>query len=420
MDDNKKKIKLLIIGIIMNLGGTEKSFLSFASQLDYDRYDVDLLLARKEGALLEEIPPQIHVIELPDSQYADMFLMSGQNAARTLWNCFVRRNPLIGFEILPYFLKILFAPSKRSHTATRLWCRLLRHFSVLNKEYDVAAAYWGDRTMFYMIDKVKAGKKIAWLHFEYGNPPRDDALYLKYFSRCDQVVTVSEKVNQSLKQHFPTVAEKCVTIENINDPRLIWDRALKGESFPDAKFTGKRILTIARISEQKGLDFVVGALKKLREDGYNIRWYVVGGGDEDDVKRLKAMAVDEGVADMLILLGPTQNPYGYMRDCDIYAQPSRYEGKPITVEEAKMMFRPIVASNYVSASEQLCGDEPHGGSISIGRYGVITEIGVDGTYLGVRRLLDDEDLCDSLTMELSRGHFGNETEIEKFYRMAES
>lgn len=403
------KKKLLIIGIIMNCGGTEKSFLSFANCLDYTRYDVDLLLVKRTGELYGSIPKEINVIEMPDSQYADMFMLSGKNAVKTIWNCFCKKNPLMLFGILPYFVNIIFNPKKRSDIANRLWCRLLQKFSVLEGEYDIAAAYWGDRTMFYMVDKVKAKKKIAWLHFEYGNPPRDDMLYHNYFKQCDNVVTVSEKINETLVSKFPDLSDRFITIQNINNPKHIWNMALQDESFPDQWFTGKRLLTIARISKQKGLDLAVEALKLLCKEEINVRWYIIGGGDKEDIDYIKAKAVEEEVAHMFILLGTKQNPYPFMRDCDIYVQPSRYEGKPITVEEAKIMYKPIVATDYLSASEQL----------DFGELGIITDIDSKAIYGGIRQLLDDDTLRDRFTMRLSERDFGNAEEIEKFYKISE-
>lgn len=404
------KKKLLIVGIIMNCAGTEKSFLSFASCLDYSRYDVDLLLVKRTGKLYDSIPKEINVIELPDREYADMFLLSGKNSVKTIWNCFCKKNPFILLEVLPYFVNIILNPKKRADIATRLWCRLLQKFVVLEHEYDIAVAYWGDRTMFYMVDKVKAKKKIAWLHFDYGNPPRDDELYRGYFKQCDNVVTVSKKINETLTTKFPEITDRFITIENINNPKHIWNLALQGESFPDRSFTGKRLLTIARISEQKGLDLAIEALKYMCKDELNVRWYIIGGGDKGEIDLIKSKAVEEGVAHMLILLGTKQNPYPFLRDCDIYVQPSRYEGKPITVEEAKIMYKPIVATNYVSASEQL----------DFGELGIITDINGKAIYGGIRRLLDDTALRDGFTMRLSKCNFGNSEEIEKFYKIAEN
>ncbi|MCI8387772.1 MAG: glycosyltransferase [Clostridiales bacterium] len=400
------KTKLLIVGITMNCAGTEKSFLSFLSCLDFERFDVTLLLAKREGLLLDQLPKQVKVVIM--EKYGDLFLLSGRNAARTLFNCFVKENPLTLFEIFPYFIgSALTRGAKRASIAYRMWVHFMQKMPEIKDEYDVAVAYWGDRTMFYMCDKVKAKKKIAWLHFDYSNPPRDDELYGEYFNRCDKVVTVSKLVDESLKNKLPNTASRCVMMENITNPRQIWDLALRGETFPDLHFHGKRILTIGRIGDQKGLDMVIPVLKRLRKENYNVRWYVLGDGEEEYKQQLSMALVDAGVADMMLFLGTTTNPYTYMRDCDIYAQPSRHEGKPIAVEEAKIMYKPILATKYLSAPEQLDN----------GRLGVLCDISSDGIYNGIKKLLDNPVMCDHFTETLSHCKFGNSSEIEKFYDM---
>ena len=400
------KIKMLVVGIIMNCAGTEKSFLSWLSCLDFDRFDVTLLLAKREGLLLDQIPPQVHVQIM--EKYGDMFLLSGRNAAKTLADCFVRENPLALFEIFPWFMRTFFTRgAKRSSEATKMWLHFMEKMPAVKEPYDVAVAYWGDRTMFYMCDKVNAKKKLAWLHFDYANPPRDDEIYRSYFEKCDKVVTVSKLVDESLKSKLPEIADRCVMMENITNPKQIWDLGLVGDTFPDKHFTGKRILTIGRIGEQKGLDMVVPVLKRLREENFDVRWYVLGDGDEEYRKYLAGLLRDNGVADMMIFLGTTTNPYSYLRDCDIYAQPSRHEGKPISVEEAKIMYKPILATHYLSAPEQLEG----------GELGVICDISPEGIYNGIKRLLTDEALCDTLSVKLSKRKFGNASEMEKFYGM---
>lgn len=402
------KIKTLIVGITMNCAGTEKSFLSFLSCLDFDRFDVTLLLAKREGLLLDQLPKEVKVILI--EKYGDLFLLSGKNAAKTLTNCFVRENPLTLFEIFPYFVgSALTRGARRASIATKMWLHFMQKIPAVRGEYDLAIAYWGDRTMFYMCDKVKAKKKIAWLHFDYANPPRDDDIYRAYFSRCDKVVTVSEPIHRSLCDKLPDIAPRCVMIENITNPKQIWDLALRGESYPDHHFHGKRILTIGRIGEQKGLDLVIPVLKRLRDEGRDVRWYVLGDGEPEYKEWLSGQLVDAGVADMMLFLGTTTNPYSYLRDCDIYAQPSRHEGKPIAVEEAKIMYKPILATNYLSAAEQLDG----------GRLGVICGISSDGIYDGLIKLLDSPALCDKFTETLAHMKFGNSEEIEKFYKIAE-
>ena len=403
-----KKTKMLVVGITMNCAGTEKSFLSFLSCLDFRRYDVTLLLAKREGLLLDQLPTEVKIEVM--EKYGDMFLLSGKNAVKTLFDCFVKKNPLTLFEIFPYFIKTLFTKGeKRSSTATKMWIRFMNKMPEIKEEYDLAVAYWGDRTMFYMCDKVKAKKKLAWLHFDYANPRRDDSIYLDYFKKCDKIVTVSRLVDESLKATLPDIADRTVMMENITNPKQIWDLALIGETFPDTHYRGKRVLTVGRISDQKGLDLAIPALRRLREDGIDMRWYVLGDGEEDYKQYIANLLLENGVADMMIFLGTTQNPYSYLRDCDIYAQPSRHEGKPIAVEEAKIMYKPILASHYLSAPEQL----------ENGNLGVICDIDSDSIYEGIKTLLTDEALCDRLSETLKSKKFGNAEEIEKFYSMAE-
>ncbi len=401
-----EKVKLLVVGITMNCAGTEKSFLSFLSCLDFDRFDITLLLAKREGLLLDQLPAQVKIVTM--EKYGELFLLSGKNAAKTLASCFVKENPLTLFEIFPYFVRILFSKGlKRSSAATRMWIHFMHKMPALQEEYDAAVAYWGDRTMFYMCDKVKAKKKITWLHFDYANPPRDDSVYLEYFEKCDKIVTVSDLVDRSLREKLPQIADRCVMMENIMNPKQIWDQALRGETFPDQHFRGKRILTIGRIAEQKGYDLAIPALKRLRDEGYDVRWYILGDGDPEYKTMLSQMLLDAGVADQMLFLGTTTNPYAYMRDCDIYAQPSRHEGKPIAVEEAKILYKPILAARYLSAPEQL----------EDGVLGLLCEIDSDSIYEGLRRLLDSDALCGQYSKALAARSFGNAGEIEKFYRM---
>ena len=406
MDKTKKRI--LFVGIGMYLGGTEKAFLSLARNIDYTLYDVDLLLAKREGPLLDEIPKEINIFELPE--FGDMFLLSSKNTYKTIWNSIIKKHPASAFLIFSYFIRLLFSKTQRQSIATRMWIDLMRRYApeFENVFYDAAIAFWGDRAMFYTADKVKnSGRFITWLHFDYGNPKRDDSIYLPYFEKCEHIVTVSESVDAALKKALPAVSSRCVAMENLIDSANIRTLALKGESFPDTAYKGLRILSVCRLSEQKGVDFIPPVLNRLRKEGYDIRWYVIGDGEKEYKLKLVEDALRLGVADIFFLLGAKDNPYGYMRDADIFALPSRFEGRPITVEEAKIMMRPIVVSRYVSAEDQLNG----------GEYGVITDIGEEGLYTGLKRLLDSPELRDSLTLSLSKHDFGTCDKIKEFYNL---
>ena len=394
MNDKKR---ILFVGIGMYRGGTERAFLSLAKAISYEKIEADLLLAKKEGPLLSEIPDQITVYEMPE--FGDMFLLSAKNSYGMIWKHVIKKHPLSLFTVIPYFARLIFNRKKRQSVATNMWIDLMRRYAPEfdNGHYDAVVSFWGDRAMFYAGDKVRnADKHITWLHFDYGNPPRDNKIYLPYYEKCSKVVTVSPSVDEALKKAIPEISDKCVSMENIIDSKAIRTLALKGESFPDMNFDGIRIISVCRLMPQKGVDLIPGVLKKLRENGYNVKWYVIGDGEEEYKLQLAESALKLGVADIFLLLGAKDNPYGYLRDADIFALTSRFEGRPITVEEAKIMMRPILVTNYVSAEEQLNG----------GKYGVIVPISEDGIYQGIKRLIDDEKYRDMFTETLSKTDFG--------------
>jgi len=400
------KKKLLFIGITMNCAGTERSFLSLVNNIDKEKYDIDLLLAKREGKFLDLLPKEVNVSEMPEC--GEMFTLTGKNAPGAIFKCFVKKNPLLIFKVLPYALKMAVIRKKRSIIAMRLWCSFLKYMPEFDaSEYDSVISYWGDKTMFYMVDRVKAKNKITWLHFDYSYPERDDELYGKYFSACDKVVTVSHTLCESLAEKFPNISDKCTVIENIVDPKLIRDLALRGDEFPDGHFSGTRILSVGRMTHQKGFDKIAPVLAGLRSEGYNVRWYIVGDGEERDSLINSAMAA--GVPDVFLFLGSTDNPYSYMRDCDLFVLPSRYEGKPITVEEAKILYKPIIVTNYLSAEEQL--DD--------GKLGMICGMEPEDIYRAVKTLLDDNERKDAYSRALADKKLGNTEEIQKFYKILE-
>ncbi len=374
------KKKILIIGITMAAAGSEKSFLSFARHaIDYNKYEVDLLLAKKTGDFLSSVPKEITVLEM--GKEGEFFLINHENASRIIAKHYLLPNPFRAFFLFPHMIKRKTAKTsaQKDFASNRVWCELLKTMPNLKKEYDAALAYWGDHTMFYMCDKVKAKKKIAWLHFDYAEPPREDALYLHYFSQCDRVITVSKKIEQSLKDALPQIAEKVMTIENLIDAEEICRLAEEPCDFED-DFQGIRLLTIGRICHQKGYDMAIPALARLIADGYLIKWYILGDGDAKEKEYLKNIIAKYHMDEHISFLGIKKNPYPYIKNSNLYLQPSRHEGKPIAVEEAKVLKKPIFLTDFSSASEQLenyfCG--------------AIREISENGIYEGIKFLLSKD------------------------------
>ncbi|MBQ9746849.1 MAG: glycosyltransferase [Clostridia bacterium] len=368
------KKKMLIIGITMNAAGTERSFLSFVEKIDYNKYEVELLLAKREGAFLPLVPPQIKVTEM--GELSEVFAITKGNAFSVIKKLFICKNPFFAFRLLPDIIKMKKGEPERTYAANRIWLRLMAKMPPHAGEYDVALAYWGDHTMFYMVDKVNAKKKITWLHFDYDEPPREDAVYEPYFRKCDKIVTVSKEIEVSLTRRFPHLGGKTETIENFINEREIREKAKEPCDYRDG-FAGKAVLSVGRLCEQKGFDLAIPAVARLHSEGENIHYYIIGEGDAEYTAFLRARIVEAGAENCVTLLPRTDNPYKFMARCDVYLQPSRHEGKPITVEEAKVLGKPLCVTNYKSAREQVEGIEN----------AVVCEISEAGIYEGIKEIL---------------------------------
>lgn len=383
------KKRMLIIGIRMNAAGTEKSFLSFSKYIDYEKYDVELLLASKTGEFLKFVPPQIKITTM--GKWGWIFDITKDNAVSLITKNVIKKNPFFAFSLVPYIIKMKRGGVSRLYAANRLWVKLMKKMPIREEEYDIALAYWGDHTMFYMVDKVNAKKKISWLHFDYDEPPREDALYLPYFEKNDKIVTVSNEIKNSVIKKFPSLESKTVVIENVIDEDDIKRKAKEETDFV-GDFDGIKILSIGRLCEQKGFDLAIPAVARLFREGENVRYYIIGEGSGEYKQKLLDTARENGAEDCVRFLPQTDNPYKYMARCDIYLQPSRHEGKPISVEEAKVLCLPICVTEYKSAREQL-GD---------GSLGFICEISEEGIYNGLKTLLSDKDKREGYKSALSK------------------
>ncbi len=375
-------IKLLIIGIRMDRGGTEKALLSFLNGLPPSMVHVDLLLAIQDGPLLEEIPPYVHL--LPPMKNGILFSWSRQNALSVYRqlsfrgkNTFFSRHADLVYQTMRGV----------NGAGDRLFATLMNEACLLFSEeypertYDAALAFSGDRTMFYLCDKVCCHTKIAWLHFDYRFPRRDDILYESYFRQCRGILSVSNACSDLLKHQFPHLADRFITFYNSIPLDNIVSLSQECISFPDSSFQGFRVLSVMRICYQKGVDRIPFILKRCLEAGWPLRWYIVGDGHPKEIRKLYRMAVRCGVQDQLILLGGLQNPYPLMKACDLFVLPSRFEGMPITVEEAKLLAAPILCTNYLSAKEQL----------ENGRLGMICEESVDAITSSIQFLLKNAE-----------------------------
>ncbi|SEO67840.1 Glycosyltransferase involved in cell wall bisynthesis [Paenibacillus sophorae] len=391
------KKKLLFVMNSLVCGGAEKSLISLLQSIDYSRCDVDLLLFKHEGLFMNKIPDQVRLLDAPPRyKYFDMSIK------KALKNCLAEGKPGLAYARI----RAGFLFKKESHPARReqlLWKYSSKSLPQLSAEYDAAIGYMENSPIRYVVDKVvKARKKIGFIHNDYDklgmNPDLDD----KYFSQLDCIATVSEECVQILKDRFPAYKEKIALMHNIVSPSAI--TKMSSDESPIQKQEQTTIVSVGRLNYQKGFNMAVEACDLLVREGYDIRWYIIGEGEERG--SLERLIQEKGLQDILILTGLRENPYPYIKQCDIYVQTSLFEGRCLTITEAKILHKPIVSTDFEVIFDQLTD----------GYNGLIVGRDAHSIYSGVKKLIDDQELRERFIGNLGHEEMGTEDEVHKLYQ----
>ena len=391
------KKQLLFIIPSLNSGGAEKSLISLLSLFDNDKYDVDLLLFRREGLFLEKVPNEVRLVgDVSDYEAFDAGCVSSVKY-------FLFKGKFItALNRLRYARA--FSQSDAYTRDKKLWSFLKKVLPKLDKRYDCAVGYLEGNASLYAVECADADKKICFFHNDFKKLGLDETLCREIFGKADSIVTVSAECKKSLDAIFGEFTDKIHIIENIISPKLIRSEAECTDVY-DKLSDETVILTVGRCSPQKGIDIAVRAAAELKERGLPFKWYHIGAGELFDETAELVKSLD--VSDRFIMLGERSGPYPYIGQCDIYVQPSRFEGKSIAIDEAKCLCRPIVVTDFPTVSDQ----------ITDGLNGIVCKAESRDIADRVEMLIKSPSLRKSLSDELLREDVGNESEIEKFYSL---
>lgn len=343
----KKKIFFLLYS--MNVGGVEKSLINLLSVFPRERYDIHVGLVFPEGGLLPYLPPDVAIHQISDIQQRWDELKNPPLQT-------IKTYAQTGKFIKAFWALIVYLTCKIQGSFMGWTQYILKDTKGLEETFDLAVAYAGPTSDidYYICNKIKSKKKIGWVHFDVSKFWIDSKVVLQLYSQYECIFVVSETGKAIFDQAFPQYKDKTEVFHNIVSPSKTRELATSGESFQD-DYKGVRILTVGRISQEKGQFVAIQALKSLKDKGYHVRWYFIGEGS--DLEHCKNEVDRLGVSEDVSFLGTKTNPYAYIRDCDIYMQPSRHEGFCITLAEALCFENPIVATNFTGAREQLKGCE---------------------------------------------------------------
>ena len=385
----------------MHLGGAEISLIGLLQALDPEMVDIDLFMYSHEGELMKFIPEYVNL--LPEVKSYSMF-----------------ERPMV--EVLRMgCLRVL---------ATRLWSKFktnqykkgrkpanecIAGMGYLGKyvskvlpdinpdvEYDLAISFLTPHN--FVRDHVHAKKKICWIHTDYSHIDVNAELELPVWGSYDHIISISSDVTDAFLKVFPSLVSKIIVMENILSSVFVRQRAEEEYRKPDM-IGNINILSIGRFTNQKNFDNVPDICKRIINSGCVIKWYIIGfGGDEPLIRQKIAEA---GMQEHVIILGIKENPYPYINACDIYVQPSRFEGKSVTVREAQMLCKPVVVTNYPTSGSQ----------IQDGVDGVIVPMDNEGCAKGLADFIHDTDKQNRIVEYLKTHDYGNVGEVKKIYNL---
>ena len=402
MAEEKKRI--LIFSHAMELGGAEKVLLGLLEAIDTENTDVDLFLMRHEGELLKEIPAKIHLLpEIP--QYACLAVPFSQVLKKGRFGIAYGR--FLGKRKAKERRKELGITGENdvaleySHKYTERYMP-----EVGNGTYDLAISFLTPH--YFVRDKVRAKKKIAWIHTDYSKVQVDRESQLSMWSAYDRIISISDQATKAFLSAFPELEDKIEMIPHLMPLEYIRRKSCEGEAEAlQEQKESIRLLSIGRFSNAKNFDNIPAICRSLLDKGLNVRWYLIGYGPDEALIREKIS--EARMEEKVIILGKKENPYPYISACDLYVQPSRFEGKCVSVIEAQILGKPVVITAYPTSRSQ----------VEDGFDGVIVPADNEGCAEGITALLRDPERIEQLKKNCAARDYSNSNEIQKLYALME-
>lgn len=390
--------KILFIIDSLNIGGAEKSLVTLLNVMDYAKYKVDLLMFSRGGEFEKLVPKEVNILEVPNyfkycaiewKHIGEKLKKTKYMCAQIKYSCYIRINHL-----------------DHKSKAVALWKYCEKCIENNSVYYDTAIAYAQGLPTFYLVDKVRANKKIAWINATY----RPQGKYLKFikkaYEKIDYVNAVSEEIAEEIEKIFDINKKRIIKIRDILDV----DCATKMAKMDfEIKLQIEKekivILTIGRMCAMKRYDIAINAAKILLDRKISFVWYAIGDGElKYDIEEMISV---NNLQDVFILLGSCSNPYPLLKKCDVYVQTSELEGFGITISEAKMFKKPIVTTNFNTVGAQ----------IESGKNGLIVDVSAKAVAEGIIEMLSNGKLRSTCVENLSEEVIENKNEIEKLYKI---
>lgn len=380
---DKQKESLLFFLINMNLGGTERSFLNLLSELP-NHYSIDLLLLENYGELLKDIPDNVQVHILKNNVEINEFLKLGNR----------------GFAFKELKRGRFFSFLKNIIVWLLLKFKLIKHpfygvsqyIKSLEQSYDHAIAFAGIHNFiaYYTLRYIRAEKKFLWIHFDVTKIGFNTDFANYFYDKFQKIICVSELVRANLAKSLQiNVDSKLRVVHNIlyieeietkssEKDDILWDSGVVN------------VLTVSRLAVEKGHADFLPVIQKLKQKELNFKWWIIGDGKER--QRIEHIIRELQLTDHVEVLGKKENPFPYYKACDVYLQPSKYEGHCVSIIEAKYFNKPIVSNNFAGIADEIENDYN----------GLICDMNFDSQYEALEKVIENSDLRMRFISNLSK------------------
>lgn len=387
--------RILILHSNMELGGAETSLLGLLQSIDYSRYSVDLMLLEQKGELFALLPKEVNLLSPPDAYQcmtlpiADVLMKKHRidiMCARLIGRIFGRKSstPTYTIKQIAYKLALPFLPH-------------------IPGEYDMAISFIDPH--YIVSNKVNAKVTLGWLHTDFSRIKPDFKRDYKMWDSLDYIVHISDSCKDKFDAVYPDLVHKSIVIENVLSKSFIQNRAEEPVTENEMLSDSVKLLSIGRFSHQKNFDNVPDICRRIIEEGIDVKWFLIGYGGDEELIRSKIK--EAGMENHVIILGKKSNPYPYIKACDVYVQPSRYEGKCVAVREAQILGKPVIITNYATAQSQL----------KDGFDGTIVPLDNEGCAQAIGEILKTHDKLKFLAENCAKTDYSNSQELEKIYNL---
>lgn len=380
---------LFIIGTF-DSGGVSKSLLNLLNVFDKRKYHVSVLTISPKGIFQSLIPQDVRIITNPIMEN----MVNGRNGLLPL----IKSGQLCSaFGII---LRMCIVPFSRANAGFIL----SRFFPRLDEKFDVVIDYNGQQQLYYLVDKFNSCKKYTFFHSDYEKWPYYYKIDKKYFPYVDAIFTVSDICVNSLKKNFPNVAHKVFLMENISSSTII--KKMASESIEDMQEAFQfRFVTLGHVCIAKGSDLAIEVAALLKAKGLNFKWYFIG--TISDETHYLQKCKDYGVRNNIDYIGEKKNPYPYINKSDLYIHPSQFEGKSIALDEAKLLCKPIVVTNFSTVHDQF----------EDGKNGSICEMNRESVASAIMDLIFNVKKRNSYINYLETHQYDNSGQVNKLYTL---